>query len=104
MVLAASGAMNAMYGVKPGAAWAIICRLPMIFWIGRPALPVTQLLLAVYLLVSRRVPLWTGVLLAAGAVLFPIARIGRIELVSIAVDLLTPVPSVYCLFRHSVEW
>lgn len=93
------GVMNAMYGVGHREALDRLGDHPLvanvIFWIGGPAFPLTLLLLAVYLLVSRRVPLWTGVLLAAGAVLFPAARIPRIELVAIAVDLLMLVPAVY---------
>jgi hypothetical protein len=93
------GVMNAMYGVGHRQALERLDDHPLvaniIFWIGGPAFPLTLLLLAVYLLVSRRVPRWTGLMLAACAVLFPTARIPRIELVAIAVDLLMLVPAVY---------
>ncbi|MEV0720885.1 hypothetical protein [Asanoa sp. NPDC050611] len=93
------GVLNAIYGISHDQALAALGDHPVaanvIFWVGGPAFPITLLLLAVYLLASRRVPAWTGILLAAGAVLFPVARIPRIELVALAVDLLLLIPALY---------
>jgi hypothetical protein len=93
------GVLSTMYGVSHRQALDSLGEHPVvanvIFWVGGPAFPVTLLLLAVYLFVSRRAPVWAAVLLAAGAVLFPVARIPRIELVAVAVDLLLLVPAAY---------
>jgi hypothetical protein len=93
------GVLNAMYGVDHSQALEHLAQHPLIanviFWVGGPAFPLTLLLLAIYLLVSRRAPRWAGLLLAAGALLFPVARIPRIEFVAVAVDLLMLIPAVY---------
>lgn len=93
------GVFNAMYGVSHSQALESLAEHPFIanaiFWVGGPAFPLILLALAIYLLVSRRAPVWVGLLLAAGALLFPVARIPRVELVAIAVDLLMLIPAVY---------
>ncbi|NUT37117.1 MAG: hypothetical protein HOV79_29010 [Hamadaea sp.] len=93
------GVFNEMYGVSHSQALDSLSQHPVvayvIFWAGGPAFPLTLVLLAIYLLASRRAPVWVGSLLAVGALLFPVARIPRIELVAIAVDVLMLIPTVY---------
>jgi hypothetical protein len=106
------GVLNEMYGVSRRESLDALAGHPLpanlIFWIGGPAFPVTLLLLAIYLLASRRAPVWAGAVLAAGAILFPLARIPRIEVVAVAVDLLLLIPAAYLagtLLRHdALPW
>jgi hypothetical protein len=97
------GVFNELYGVSHDQSLAALGEHPVvanvIFWMGGPAFPVTLLALACYLLVSRRAPVLVGVLLAAGAVLFPVARIPRIEILAMAIDLLILVPAAYLALR-----
>jgi hypothetical protein len=97
------GVFNELYGVSHDRSLAALGEHPVvanaIFWVGGPAFPVTLLALAGYLLVSRRAPVWVGVLLAAGAVLFPVARIPRVEILAMAIDLLILVPAAYLATR-----
>ncbi|GIE83504.1 hypothetical protein Aph02nite_94540 [Actinoplanes philippinensis] len=101
------GVMNAVYGVDHAESLERLGEHPvianLIFWIGGPAFPLTLLALAVYLLASRRIPRWTGLILAAGAVLFPLARIPRVEVIAVGADILMVIPAVFLatvLVRH----
>lgn len=49
--------------------------------------PIGLLILSVALLATRRVPLFLGLLVAAGAVLFPVGRIGNVPMAIVASDI-----------------
>lgn len=93
------GMFNAMYDITHSRSLDALGQHPvvanLIFWIGGPAFPVTLLLLAVYLLATRRAPRWVSILLLGGAILFPVARIPRIELIAHGIDLLLLIPATY---------
>ncbi|HTD98769.1 MAG TPA: hypothetical protein VK668_05760 [Mucilaginibacter sp.] len=67
----------------------------LIFWFGGPAFPLSILVLGIMLCVKKAVPLWTGILLAAGGLLFPVSRILRIESIGHVVDVLMLIPVWY---------
>lgn len=70
----------------------------LVFWLAGPAFPMSILVLGIMLSVKKIVPLWTGLLLSAGGLLFPLSRILRIELLAHLVDLLMLVPLWYLAF------
>ncbi|SEN75525.1 hypothetical protein [Lihuaxuella thermophila] len=64
-----------------------------LYWAG-PLFPLSLAIVAVVLIWKREVPVWAGILLAAGALLFPVSRIPRLELVAHATNLLLLIPLV----------
>ena len=78
----------------------------LIFWFGGPAFPLSILVLGITLCVKKVVPVWVGVLLAVGGLLFPVSRILRIESIGHVVDLLILVPTWYIavmILRKSIN-
>jgi hypothetical protein len=70
----------------------------LLFWTG-PLFPLSLLFLAIQLIRSRTIEVWLLVLIALGAVAFPISRIGRnIRIVHLA-DILLLIPFVYLGIR-----
>ena len=67
----------------------------IVFWIGGPAFPSSLLVLGVVLATSRKWEWWMGVLIVLGAVLFPVSRITRIELIAHIDDVLMLIPLSY---------
>lgn len=59
-----------------------------LLWFSGPAFPLSLLLLAAALAVTRLSPRWTAVVLAVGAVAFPVSRIPRVEWVGHLADVL----------------
>lgn len=66
----------------------------LVLWLPGPIFPLTLLLLAGAVAVTRSAPLWMSSLLAVGALLWPVSRIPRIEAVAHLADLAVLVPSV----------
>ncbi|GAB4060759.1 response regulator transcription factor [Catellatospora paridis] len=63
----------------------------LLWWIG-PLFPLTLFALGAGLIRSRQLPVVVGLLMCAGAILFPASRIPRIEWIAHIVDLLLLVP------------
>jgi hypothetical protein len=66
-----------------------------VFWLSGPAFPISILILGIMLSVKKAVPVWCGILLSLGGLLFPVSRILRIESVAHVVDLLMLIPAWY---------
>ena len=75
----------------------------VIFWIGGPAFPVSMLLLGIVGSSKRLVPVWVGILLTLGGVLFPLSRILRAEMLAHLVDALFLVPLWYIAAHLKTE-
>ncbi|MFC3499742.1 hypothetical protein ACFOOK_01835 [Micromonospora krabiensis] len=58
----------------------------LLLWLPGPLMPLSLLVLGVVLARIRLVPLWTAVLLCAGAVAFPLSRIPRIDVIAYLAD------------------
>lgn len=71
----------------------------IVFWIGGPAFPMSLLVLGIVLIVTKKTPVWVGMLIALSAVLFPVSRITRIEMIAHIDDLLMLVPMGYLGFE-----
>jgi hypothetical protein len=69
----------------------------LLFWPG-PLFPLSLLVLSVILMRRRLLPAWPGVMLALGAVLFPLSRIARVEGVAHLADGLLALPFWYLGF------
>jgi hypothetical protein len=99
IAFAFQGFFMELYGVSHDVALGALGTHPLvanlIFWIGGPAFPLTLLILGIVLVRTKTVPAWVGTLLALGGMLFPVARIPRIDLVAHAVDVLMLVPAWY---------
>jgi hypothetical protein len=67
----------------------------IVFWLSGPAFPISILILGIMLCVKKAVPVWCGILLSLGGLLFPISRILRIESVAHVVDALMLIPAWY---------
>jgi hypothetical protein len=65
----------------------------LLFWSG-PLFPLSLLVLSINLIRKKLVAVWLGVLLAIGAIAFPVSRIPRIELVAHLADLLIAIPAI----------
>jgi len=68
-----------------------------------PLFPLSILILGIILIVKRSVPLWTGILFCAGAILFPLSRIQRHEWIAHIADLCLFIPSfaiALLMIRH----
>lgn len=93
------GLFTVLYGVPPESALSALAAHPivanMIFWIGGPAFPVSVLILGIVLWRTGQIPAPLAVMLALGGLLFPVARIPRIDLIAHAVDLLMLIPAWY---------
>jgi hypothetical protein len=95
---ALQGIFATLHGVSHDADLAALAAYPVmanvIFWIGGPAFPLTLAVLGIMIARTRVAPAWTGIMLALGGLMFPVARIPRIEAVAHAVDLLMLIPAV----------
>jgi hypothetical protein len=69
----------------------------LLFWPG-PLFPLSLLVLSIILMRRRLLPVWPGVMLALGAVLFPLSRIARTEGVAHLADGLLALPFWYMGF------
>jgi len=67
----------------------------VVFWIGGPAFPLSLLVLGIILAVTKKIPLWVGLMIVLGAVLFPVSRITRIEMIAHIDDVLMLAPMGY---------
>ena len=75
----------------------------IVFWIGGPAFPLSLLGLGIVLSVTKKAPIWVGLMIALSGVLFPVSRITRIEVIAHIDDLFMLAPMIYLgwqLFRH----
>jgi hypothetical protein len=92
------GIFTALHGVSHEAELTALQSSPVmanvIFWIGGPAFPLTLAALGIVIAHTRAAPPWAGLMLAAGGLLFPLARIPRIASIAHAVDALMLVPAV----------
>jgi hypothetical protein len=93
------GVFNELYGVAHSDALVALDGHPVIanaiFWVGGPAFPAALLIFGIHLALARRSPWWVSAALIAGAMLFPLARIPRVEAVAVAIDLLLLMPAWY---------
>jgi len=60
-----------------------------------PLVPLSLLVLGVVLLRTRSVDIWVATLICAGAIMFPLSRIGRNQMLAHASDVLWLVPFAY---------
>ncbi|MBS1501146.1 MAG: hypothetical protein JST32_03740 [Bacteroidetes bacterium] len=67
----------------------------IVFWIGGPAFPSSLLVLGIVLATTKKAPAWVGVMIGLSAVLFPVSRITRIEMIAHIDDALMLVPMGY---------
>jgi hypothetical protein len=93
------GLYTAAFAISQEQAIAIWSAQPLpfnltLFWPG-PLFPLSLLVLAINLTRTKTVPLWAGLLLALGAIAFPVSRIPRIEWIAHSVDLLLLIPAAY---------
>lgn len=96
------GFFEAVYRVDEAASLAALEKYPvtaglLLWWIG-PLFPATLFVLGVGLARTRQLPMPFGLLLCAGAVLFPASRIPRIEWIAHIVDVLLLVPFAAAAF------
>ncbi len=93
------GLFMELYGVPHAAALEALGAHPIvanvIFWIGGPMFPLSVCVLGAVLLRTGKIPAALALLFAVGGLLFPVARIPRIELVAHAVDLMMLIPAWY---------
>ncbi len=114
------GLWIAVYGCVSGICFAFLGYLTTIFKISHqeylqkladhpvtsqlllfatgPLFPLSIVLLGINLIRSKTVEIWTGVLLIAGAILFPAGRITRTELYAHLADVLLIIPCIYLAF------
>lgn len=113
-IYARIGLLYAMYGVFGGVAFAFesvyseifnlsdkigveaqkLYPIPMnimLFWSG-PAFPLSLLILGIVYIRTKSFPWWVGVVLALGAVAFPLSRIFRTEWIAHVADVLLLLP------------
>lgn len=93
------GLFMELYGVPHASALEALGSHPVvanvIFWIGGPMFPLSVFVLGVVLLRTRQIPTPLALLFAIGGLLFPVARIPRIEFIAHAVDLMMLIPAWY---------
>jgi hypothetical protein len=65
-----------------------------LFWPG-PLFPLSVLVLGINLIRGRAVQSWVGALLCLGAIVFPVSRIPRIEIIAHIADFLLLLPLAY---------
>ena len=70
----------------------------LLFWAG-PLFPLSLLVLGINLTVKKAVESWLGIMLCLGAILFPLSRISRMEVIAHAADLLLAVPFIVVGWR-----
>ena len=66
----------------------------LLFWLG-PLAPLSLLVLAIVLIRTKTIPAWAGILLALGAIAFPLSRIPRIPSLAHVADALMLIPMAY---------
>lgn len=79
--------------LEAAAAHSLAFNLTL-FWAG-PLVPLSLLVLGIFLIWRRAVRPWIGVLTCLGAAMFPLSRILRVELIGHATDLLLLIPLAY---------
>jgi hypothetical protein len=75
----------------------------VVFWIGGPAFPLSLLILGIILAVTKKVPAWVGIMIALGALLFPVSRIMRNEMIAHIDDLLMLTVMVFLVFKPKIK-
>ncbi|MDJ1495858.1 hypothetical protein QNI19_23180 [Cytophagaceae bacterium DM2B3-1] len=66
----------------------------LLFWPG-PLFVINLFFLAISLIRTRTIPIWTGIVLCVGTLTFPVSRILRIELLAHFSDILMAIPLLY---------
>ncbi|WPU91177.1 hypothetical protein SNE25_17815 [Mucilaginibacter sabulilitoris] len=70
----------------------------LLFWAG-PLFPLSLLVLGINLTIKKAVENWLGIILCLGAILFPLSRILRIEIIAHVADLLLAIPFIVVGWR-----
>jgi hypothetical protein len=93
------GMFAEMFNIPHAAMLKALAQNPVaanaIFWIAGPAFPVSITILGIVLAIKKATPVWCGILLSAGGLLFPVSRILRIESIGHVVDVLMLIPCWY---------
>jgi hypothetical protein len=71
----------------------------LLFWAG-PLFPLSLLVLGINLILKRVTERWLGLVLCLAAIVFPLSRISRIEIVAHMADLLLAIPFMVIGFRY----
>lgn len=66
----------------------------LLFWSG-PLFPLSLLVLGILLAVKKVLPIWVGILICLGAIVFPLSRIPRIEIIAHIADILLAIPLIF---------
>jgi hypothetical protein len=66
----------------------------VLYWAG-PAFPLTLLIMGILLMVRKIAPWWIGLMIAAGAIVFPVSRVTRIPSVAHIADIVLLIPIVF---------
>ena len=97
------GLFMELFGVAHDVAIDALNEHPLmaeaVFWIGGAMFPLSLLVLGIVLAGTRILPPWLGILLALSGLLFPVARIPRIQWLAHLVDLAMLLPMVYLGWR-----
>src|ERR1700754_1458993 len=92
------GFYEGVYGLDKQQSLTALANHPvaeqLVLWLPGPLFPLSLLLLAAALLLSRTAPTWTAGVFALGAILWPVSRISRIPAIAHVADLAVLVPSV----------
>jgi hypothetical protein len=97
------GAMRALGSGEPtlgSVVEAMSPAGPLVLYIPGAFFPLTLLLVAVALWRAGLVPPWVALLLAVGAIAFPLSRIPRIATIAHLADLLILIPMVWLGLQH----
>ncbi len=101
------GMFAEMFNISHTAMLSALARYPvasnLVFWAAGPAFPLSILVLGIMFCIKRVTPVWCGILLAAGGLLFPVSRILRIENIAHLVDLLMLIPAWYIALGVSAK-
>jgi len=93
------GMFAEMFNISHPAMLQALAQHPVaaniVFWLPGPAFPISILILGIMLCVKKVVPVWCGIILSVGGLLFPVSRILRIESVAHVVDFLMLIPAWY---------
>ncbi|MEV0455806.1 hypothetical protein [Catellatospora methionotrophica] len=98
------GFFEQVYGMDAAGSLAALEQHPvtaglLLWWTG-PLFPLTLLLLGAGLIRTRQLPLPVGLLICAGAVLFPASRIPRAEWIAHIVDVVLLAPFLIAALRQ----
>jgi hypothetical protein len=93
------GMFAEMFNISHTAMLKALAQHPVaanaIFWLAGPAFPVSIVILGIVLAVKKAAPMWCGLLLSVGGLLFPVSRILRIQSIGHVVDVLMLIPCWY---------